>query len=341
MIAVCGVTYLVTGAAGFIGHHVCRALLERGERVAGLDNLSDYYDPRLKEARLRQLSSWPGFSFTKADVATPGAVAELCAAVRPERLIHLAAQTGVRHSLKVPRPFVETNLLGFVEVLEACRKSGVGHLVYASSSSVYGGSARQPFSVRNGVDHPLSLYAATKRANELLAHAHSHAHGLPTTGLRFFSVYGPWGRPDMVMHLFAEAILEGRPIDVFDEGKCLRDFTYVDDVVEGVLLAAAAVPRANPDWNAALGDPSTSAAPYRIYNVGNSSPVELLRMIEVLERHLGRKAVMRLLPAQPGDIPASCADMADMERDLGFKPRTPLEEGIARFVAWFKEYRAT
>lgn len=330
--------YLVTGAAGFIGFHVSRRLLDRGEQVVGLDNVNDYYDVRLKYARLAQLEGQPQFRFVKADLADRTALQQLFATERPEVVIHLAAQAGVRYSLENPHAYVDSNLVGFINILEGCRHHGVRHLAYASSSSVYGANTHMPFSVHDNVDHPVSLYAATKKANELMAHTYSHLYRLPTTGLRFFTVYGPWGRPDMALFLFTRAILAGEPIDVYNHGRMQRDFTYIDDIVEGVVRVADRVAAPNPAWSSAAPDPGTSLAPYRLYNIGNHSPVELLYFIEVLEQCLGRRAEKRLLPIQAGDVPATYADVEDLTRDVGFQPSTSIEEGIARFVAWYREY---
>ena len=329
---------LVTGAAGFIGFHVAKALLGRGDRVVGFDNLNDYYDVSLKEARLAQLRSHGAFSFVKGDLGDSGAVGSLFAGGAFDRVIHLAAQAGVRYSLTNPGAYVQSNLVGFMNVLENCRHAKVAHLAYASSSSVYGLNARQPFSVHDNVDHPVSLYAATKKANELMAHTYSHLYGLPTTGLRFFTVYGPWGRPDMALFKFTKAILAGTPIDVYNHGKMRRDFTYIDDIVQGVVRTADHVAEANPAWNASAPDPGTSPAPYRVYNIGNHTPVELDRFIAIIEDALGKKAVRNNMPMQPGDVPATCADVEDLRRDVGFAPATPLETGIARFLEWYKEY---
>ena len=327
---------LVTGAAGFIGYHLSERLLARGDEVLGLDNLNPYYDPRLKEARLARLVGRPGFRFVRAELADRDAMARVFAEERPEVVVNLAAQAGVRYSLENPHAYVDSNLVGFVNILEGCRHHGVRHLVYASSSSVYGANTRMPFSVHQNVDHPVSLYAASKKANELMAHTYSHLFGLPTTGLRFFTVYGPWGRPDMALFLFTRAILEGRPIDVFNHGRMRRDFTYVDDIVEGVVRAMDRVPTGDPQWSE--DDPGTSAAPYKVYNIGNHEPVELMRMIEVLERALGRTAEKRMLPIQPGDVPATFADVDDLARDVGFAPSTPIEAGIERFVRWYLDF---
>ncbi|HEY0970488.1 MAG TPA: NAD-dependent epimerase [Gemmatimonadales bacterium] len=330
--------YLVTGAAGFIGYHTAERLLARGDQVLGLDNLNAYYDPSLKEARLERLRQREGFSFVKLDLADRGGMERMFADERPEVVIHLAAQAGVRYSLTNPHAYVDSNVVGFTNILEGCRHNGVRHLTYASTSSVYGANTSMPFSVHDNVDHPLTLYAATKKANELMAHTYSHLFGLPTTGLRFFTVYGPWGRPDMALFLFTKAILEGRPIDVFNHGQMMRDFTYVDDIVEGVVRAADRTASPNPEWSGADPDPATSAAPYRLYNIGNHSPVPLLRMIEVLEECLGRKAEKNMLPMQPGDVPATCADVEALMEDVGFRPDTPIETGIERFVEWYREY---
>ncbi|MGO8689533.1 MAG: NAD-dependent epimerase [Thermoguttaceae bacterium] len=331
-------TILVTGAAGFIGFHTARKLLSAGHDVVGVDNLNDYYSVQLKEDRLAQLKGEARFRFQRLDLADCAAAARLFQKERFEAVAHLAAQPGVRYSLDHPQAYVQSNLVGMVNVLEGCRQGGVKHLVFASSSSVYGANAVVPFSVHHNVDHPLSLYAATKKADELLAHASSHLYRLPVTGLRFFTVYGPWGRPDMAVYLFAEAIAAGRPIDVFNQGRMRRDFTYIDDVVEGVVRVLDRVPQPNPRWSADRPDPASSTAPYRIYNIGNHRPVELLRLIELLEECLGRKAVKNLLPMQPGDVPETCADTAELAADVGFQPSTPIEEGIARFVQWYRGY---
>ncbi|AKF06986.1 NAD-dependent epimerase [Sandaracinus amylolyticus] len=333
--------YLVTGAAGFIGFHTSLRLLERGDEVVGLDNVNDYYDPTLKEARLARLEGRPGFRFVRGDIADRELVPALFAKERFDVVINLAAQAGVRYSLVNPHAYVDANVVGFVNILEGCRHHGVKHLAYASSSSVYGANTEMPFSVHQNVDHPLSLYAATKKANELMAHTYSHLYGLPTTGLRFFTVYGPWGRPDMALFLFTKAILEGRPIDVFNHGRMRRDFTYVDDIVEGVVRIADRTAQRNPEWSGARPDPGSSAAPWRVYNIGNHEPVELMKLIEVLEEKLGKKAEKRFLDMQPGDVPATYADVEDLERDVEFKPATTIEVGISRFVDWYREfYRA-
>jgi UDP-glucuronate 4-epimerase len=330
--------YLVTGAAGFIGYHTSERLLSRGDEVVGFDNVNSYYDPRLKEARLELLSRHGGFKFVRADLADRDALDRVFTDERPTVVINLAAQAGVRYSLENPRAYVDSNLVGFMNVLEGCRHHGVEHLVYASSSSVYGANTAMPFSVHDNVDHPLSLYAASKKANELMAHTYSHLYGLPTTGLRFFTVYGPWGRPDMALFLFTRAILEGRPIQVFNHGRMERDFTYVDDIVEGIVRVCDRTATPNPAWSSDEPDPGTSRAPYRIYNIGNRTPVPLLAMIEVLESCLGRSAAKEMLPMQPGDVPATCADVDDLARDVGFAPSTPIEVGVARFVEWYAAF---
>ena len=329
---------LVTGAAGFIGLHVARRLLEQGDRVIGLDNFNEYYDVRLKEARLRLLEAYPGFSFVRAGLEDRAAIESLFTDKQFDTVVNLAAQAGVRYSLQNPHAYIDSNITGFLNILEGCRRNAVKHLVYASSSSVYGANTSVPFSVHHSVDHPVSLYAATKKSNELMAHSYAHLFGLPCTGLRFFTVYGPWGRPDMAYFSFTKAILEGRPIDVFNHGRMQRDFTYIDDIVEGVLRVLEQPPRPDPDWDAAQPDPGCSSAPYRLYNIGNNRPVELGRFIEVLEEHLGKPAFKNLLPMQPGDVPATCADVDDLMRDAGFRPATPIEEGLRRFVAWYREY---
>jgi len=332
--------YLVTGAAGFIGSHTSHRLLARGDEVVGLDNLNDYYDPLLKEARLARLQALPGFSFVKMDLADREGIPALFAKERFDRVIHLGAQAGVRYSLQNPLAYVDSNVVGTANILEGCRHYGVKHLVYASTSSVYGANTAMPFSVHQNVDHPLSFYAATKKATELMAHTYSHLYGLPTTGLRFFTVYGPWGRPDMALFLFTKNILEGKPIDVFNHGQHKRDFTYVADIVEGVVRASDRPPVADATWNSDAPDPASSNAPYRLYNIGNNQPVELMRYIEVLEVCLGRKAEKNFLPLQVGDVPATWADIEALQQDVGYTPATPVEEGIAHFVKWYKEYYA-
>jgi UDP-glucuronate 4-epimerase len=328
----------VTGAAGFIGSHTSRRFLARGDQVVGIDNLNDYYEVSLKEARLSRLTAEPAFRFVRFDIADRDGMATLFERERPDRVVHLAAQAGVRYSLTNPFAYIESNIAGFTSILEGCRRVGVQHLVYASSSSVYGANTRMPFSVHHNVDHPVSLYAATKKANELLAHSYSHLYRVPVTGLRFFTVYGPWGRPDMALFLFTRAILTGKPIDVFNHGEMERDFTYIDDIVEGVVRVTDRIPSVNPSWSGDHPDPASSNAPYRLYNIGNNRPEKLLRMIEVLEGCLGRTAVKNMLPMQAGDVKATAADVDDLMRDVGFSPSTPIEVGIQRFVEWFREY---
>jgi UDP-glucuronate 4-epimerase len=329
---------LVTGAAGFIGMAVALRLLARGDDVIGLDNLNDYYDVSLKESRLKQLSPHANFRFVAMDVADRVGLADLFKAELFDRVVHLAAQAGVRYSLQNPLAYIGSNLVGFANVLEGCRHNQVAHLVYASSSSVYGGNTRMPFSEQDSVDHPASLYAATKKANELMAHAYSHLYRLPTTGLRFFTVYGPWGRPDMAPMLFTKAILEGRRIDVFNQGQMQRDFTYIDDIVEGVVRTVDRIATPDTAYDSAQPDPAISHAPYRIFNIGNSSPVPLLDFIGCIEQALGQTADKRFLPMQPGDVPDTWADVSALRRDVGYAPSTPIEEGVARFVAWYREY---
>lgn len=329
---------LVTGAAGFIGFHTATRLLGRGDEVVGLDNLNDYYDPSLKRARLQRLEAHPGFRFVQMNLEDREAMPPLFAAEKFNRVVHLGAQAGVRYSIENPLAYVDSNLVGTTLVLEGCRHTGVEHLVYASTSSVYGSHTTMPFSPHSNVDHPLSFYAATKKANELMAHTYSTIFGLPTTGLRFFTVYGPWGRPDMALFIFARNILAGKPIDVFNHGHHRRDFTYVDDIVSGVVGALDRPPVANPAWDAANPDPCTSAAPYRVYNIGNHQSVELMRYIELLESSLGRKAIKNMLPLQIGDVPATWADIEDLARDVGYAPKTPVEVGVDRFVRWYLEY---
>ncbi|MEW6246722.1 MAG: NAD-dependent epimerase [Nitrospirota bacterium] len=333
-----GPVILVTGVAGFIGYHVARRLLERGDRVLGLDNVNPYYDVRLKEARLAHLSPFERFGFVKRDLADRNAMRALFTEHPIRRVVHLAAQAGVRYSLVNPHAYTDSNIEGFMNILEGCRHARVEHLVYASSSSVYGGNMHMPFSVHDNVDHPVSLYAASKKANELMAHCYAHLYKIPCTGLRFFTVYGPWGRPDMALFIFTKAILEGRPIEVFNYGRMQRDFTYIDDIVEGVVRALDRPAQPDPAWSGERPDPGTSSAPYRLYNIGNHQPVDLLRFIEVLEQALGKKAEKKLLPMQPGDVPATYADIDDLTRDVGFKPATPIEVGIPRFVQWYREF---
>ena len=328
----------VTGAAGFIGAALAIRLLERGDEVVGIDNLDPYYDVSLKQARLERVKAFAGFRDVRAGIADRTAVAELFARERPDAVVNLAAQAGVRYSMENPHAYVDANLVGFINVLEGCRRHGVGHLVYASSSSVYGANRALPFSVRHNVDHPLSLYAATKKANELMAHSYSHLYGLPATGLRFFTVYGPWGRPDMAPIRFTRNILEGRPIDVFNHGRHRRDFTYIDDVVEGTIRVLDRPASPNENWRGESPDPATSAAPHRVYNIGNNCWVQLERYIEVLEACLGRKAKKNFLPLQPGDMPDTFADVDDLVKDFDYKPDTPIEVGVRRFVDWYKAY---
>jgi len=332
------VRILVTGSAGFIGFHVSKRLLAEGHEVFGVDSLNNYYDPALKQDRLKQIADWQGFRFRKLDLAERQHTADLFRAVRPQRVIHLAAQAGVRYSLTNPHAYVDSNLVAFTNVLEGCRHHAVEHLTYASSSSVYGANTRMPFSVHDSVDHPVSLYAATKKANELMAHCYSHLYGLPTTGLRFFTVYGPWGRPDMALFIFTKAILSGRPIQVFNEGRMKRDFTYIDDIVEGIIRVSARNATPNSRWDGDRPDPGTSKVPYRIYNVGNQQPVDLLRVIEILEDCLGKRAELQLLPMQPGDVPATFADVSDLSGDVGFHPSTLIEDGVRQFVEWYLDY---
>jgi len=329
---------LVTGVAGFIGFHVARYLLERGDTVIGIDNLNTYYEVQLKEARLARLTGHERFHFTRLELADRNGMSDLFARQRPERVVHLAAQAGVRYSLTNPHAYVESNLVGFLNILDGCRHAQVQHFVYASSSSVYGANTKMPFSIHDNVDHPVSLYAASKKANELMAHTYSQLYSMPTTGLRFFTVYGPWGRPDMALFIFTKAILEGKPIQVFNHGNMRRDFTYIDDIVEGVVRVLDTIPQPNPAWSGAAPDPGTSKAPYRLYNIGNNQPVELLHFIAVLEACLERKAEKQLLPLQPGDVPETYADVDDLMRDVGFRPATPITTGIARFVEWYRAY---
>jgi UDP-glucuronate 4-epimerase len=329
---------LVTGAAGFIGFHTAKALLDRGDHVVGVDNLNDYYDVSLKQARLDQLEGRNGFRFVRCELADRAAVEDLFRTEKFECVIHLAAQAGVRYSLTNPHAYVDSNLTGFLNILEGCRHGGVEHLVYASSSSVYGADTSMPFSVHQNVDHPLSLYGATKKANELMAHSYAHLYGLPVTGLRFFTVYGPWGRPDMALFLFTKRILAGEPIDVFNNGEHARDFTYIDDIVEGVVRSADRVAEPNPDWDGAEPDPGTSSAPYRLYNIGNNNPVQLMDFIAAIEKALGKEAEKNFLPLQPGDVPETYADIDALEEAVGYRPKTSIEDGIARFIEWYREY---
>lgn len=329
---------LVTGAAGFIGFHACQRLLREGHSLVGIDNMNDYYSPALKEDRLRLLHGAPGFRFERLDLADESAMKALFHKERFSHVLHLAAQAGVRYSLENPQAYIQSNLVGFGNILEGCRQNAVRHLVYASSSSVYGMNTQMPFSTSQSVDHPVSLYAASKKSNELMAHSYSHLYGLACTGLRFFTVYGPWGRPDMALFIFTRAILEGRPIPVFNKGRMQRDFTYIDDITEGLCRLMPLPPDPNPDWQPAHPDPASSSAPYRLYNIGNNRPVPLLDFIKTLERALGKKAELELLPMQPGDVPATYADIAPLARDVGFAPCTPLERGIQAFVDWYRSY---
>ena len=330
--------FLVTGAAGFIGFFTAKALLERGDEVVGIDSMNAYYDVTLKEARLAELMPYEHFTFIKEDIARKPALDQLFAEHRPGRVIHLAAQAGVRHSLTHPDDYAQSNLMGFLNILEACRHNEVEHLAFASSSSVYGANTKMPFSEHDNVDHPLSLYAASKKANELMAHTYAHLYGIPSTGLRFFTVYGPWGRPDMALFLFTRAILAGEPINVFNHGRMRRDFTYIDDIVEGVVRVLDRPAQSNPDWSGDQPDPGTSSAPYRVYNIGNNSPVELMHLIGTLEQALGKAAIKNFMPIQPGDVPATWANVDDLSADVGFRPETPIEAGVQKFVDWYLEY---
>ena len=329
---------LVTGAAGFIGYHVSRRLLERGDEVVGIDNLNDYYDPTLKEARLALLREFPSFRFERIDIADADSMAKLFETHRPARVVHLAAQAGVRYSLTNPSAYTQSNVTGFLNILEGCRATNVEHLVYASSSSVYGSNTRQPFSEQHNVDHPVSLYAATKKANELMAHTYAHLFGIPCTGLRFFTVYGPWGRPDMALFKFTRGILADEAIPVFNEGRMVRDFTYIDDVVEGVVRVLDHTAAPDPQFNPDDPNPARSRAPYRVFNIGNNNPVQLLEYIAVLESELGKKAKIDFLPIQPGDVPSTMADVTELEAAVGFRPMTTVRQGIAAFVKWYKDY---
>ena len=329
---------LVTGAAGFIGSTLVKKLLDRGDEVIGIDNLNDYYDVNLKKARLALISSHKNFTNVEASIEDREAISEIFKKYKPNRVVNLAAQAGVRYSLENPHTYIESNIVGFVNILEGCRYNEVEHLVFASSSSVYGANTNYPFSIHNNVDHPVSLYAASKKSNELMAHTYSHLFNLPTTGLRFFTVYGPWGRPDMALFLFTKAILAGNSIDVYNYGDHKRDFTYIDDIVEGVIRTLDKIAKPNPDWTGNQPDPGTSNAPWRIYNIGNNNPCTLLRFIEVLEDCLGKKANKNMLPLQAGDVPYTYADTEDLMKDVGYKPDTKIEDGIAKFVDWYKEY---
>jgi UDP-glucuronate 4-epimerase len=329
---------LITGTAGFIGSALAIRLLERGDEVIGIDNLNDYYDVSLKEARLERVKAYDKFTDVRTSIEDRETMGQVFKQHAPQRVVNLAAQAGVRYSLENPHSYVDSNIVGFMNILEGCRHNNIEHLVYASSSSVYGANTKMPFSVHHNVDHPLSMYAATKKANELMAHTYSHLYNLPTTGLRFFTVYGPWGRPDMALFLFTRKILAGEPIDVFNYGKHRRDFTYIDDIVEGVIRTLDRVPQPNPEWSGDHPDAASSTAPYRLYNIGNNQPVELMHYIEVLEKCLGKKAEQNLLPLQPGDVPDTYADTTDLQNDVGYKPDTSVEEGVANFVKWYREY---
>ena len=328
----------VTGAAGFIGYHVAARLLERGEKVLGVDNLNSYYDPTLKEARLARLGHFERFHFVRLDVGDTAGMARLFSERPPVQVVHLAAQAGVRYSLTNPHAYVDSNLRGFLNVLEGCRHGGVEHLVYASSSSVYGANTKQPVSEHHNVEHPISLYAATKKANELMAHTYAALFGIPSTGLRFFTVYGPWGRPDMALFKFTRGMLEGEPIEVYNEGRMIRDVTYIDDIVEGILRVLDRPAAPDPNWNGDDPDPARSFAPHRVFNIGNNRPVELMHYISVLESALGVKATLKMMPMQPGDVPSTSADVSQLEAAVGFRPRTTVEEGVANFVRWYKDY---
>ncbi len=329
---------LVTGTAGFIGFHTAKALLDRGDQVVGIDSLNDYYDVSLKEARLAQLEGRNGFTFVKLDIADRASIEDLFRREGFDRVVHLAAQAGVRYSIDHPYTYLDSNLAGFLNILEGCRHNGVAHLVFASSSSVYGANTDQPFSVHQGADHPVSLYGATKKANEVMAHTYAHLYGLPVTGLRFFTVYGPWGRPDMALFKFTKNILAGEPIDVFNNGDHARDFTYIDDIVEGVVRCVDHTASANPDWSGKAPDPATSAAPYRLYNIGNNNPVRLMDFIAAIETALGREAIKNFLPKQAGDVAETYADIDDLANDIGYRPKVDVDEGIGRFVRWYREY---
>jgi len=329
---------LITGVAGFIGFHLAKRLLDEKKTVLGIDNINDYYDPSLKEARLQILKGYENFIFFKSSLEDSKEIKQIFLDHSPDVVVNLAAQAGVRYSLENPKAYIDSNIVGFFNILEGCKKTKVKHLIFASSSSVYGGNTNMPFSVHDNVDHPISLYAATKKSNELMAHTYSHLFGLPCTGLRFFTVYGPWGRPDMALFKFTKAILEDKPIDVYNYGKMKRDFTYIDDIIEGVVRVMKRIPQPNPNWDSDHPDPSTSFAPYKLYNIGNNNPVELSYFIELIEKNLGKKAKKNLLPLQPGDVIATYADVSDLEKDVGFKPSTPLDVGIANFISWYKDY---
>jgi len=329
---------LLTGSAGFIGFHVSKYLLDRGDEVYSIDNVNDYYDVQLKEDRLAQLTPHDRFHFYREDIADRDVITNIFSEVKPQRVVHLAAQAGVRYSIENPYAYIDANIQGFINILEGCRHNEVEHLVYASSSSVYGANTAMPFSIHQNVDHPLSLYGATKKANELMAHSYSNLYDLPTTGLRFFTVYGPWGRPDMSLFLFTRNIMEGKPIDVFNNGNHQRDFTYIDDITEGVVRTMDKLPTGNDAWTGDDPDPGTSFAPFRIYNIGNHRPVELMYFIEVIEKNIGRESIKNFLPMQAGDVPSTCADVDDLVQDVDYSPDTPIEKGIEQFVAWYKDY---
>jgi UDP-glucuronate 4-epimerase len=329
---------LVTGAAGFIGFHLCEKLIKQDYTVVGLDNINNYYDTNLKISRLKRIEDYHNFKFVKLNIAEREPLSEIFSNEKFDMVVHLAAQAGVRYSLVNPYAYVESNINGFLNILEGCRHNNIKHLVYASSSSIYGANTKMPFSVHHNVDHPVSLYAATKKSNELMAHAYSNLYGIPTTGLRFFTVYGPWGRPDMAYFSFTKAILDGKPIDVFNSGQMKRDFTYIDDIVDGVMRVLLKIPVPNPNWDGANPDPGTSYAPYRLYNIGNNNPVELMHFIKILEQCTGKKANMNMLPMQSGDVTATFADIDDLCKDIGFKPNTPIEKGLKYFVDWYKSY---
>ncbi|MGX5173706.1 NAD-dependent epimerase [Aliikangiella sp. IMCC44653] len=329
---------LVTGAAGFIGSHVTQYLLKRGDSVVGIDNINDYYDPNIKLARLEKLEKFDGFSFVKMDVADKAAMEALFKDNKFDAVVHLAAQAGVRYSLENPHVYMESNIVGFLNILEGVRHNKINHLVYASSSSVYGANTLQPFSEHHNIDHPVSLYAASKKANELMAHSYSHLYGMKTTGLRFFTVYGPWGRPDMALFLFTKGILDGTTIDIFNNGDMIRDFTYIDDIVEGIVRVMDNPPSGNPEWSGDKPDPATSYANYRVFNIGNNAPVKLMDFVEAIENAVGKKAKKNFMPLQAGDVPSTCADVSELESAVGFKPNTPIQTGINRFVEWYREY---
>ncbi|WNO09567.1 NAD-dependent epimerase [Teredinibacter sp. KSP-S5-2] len=330
--------FLVTGAAGFIGYHLSKQLLERGDSVVGIDNLNDYYDPQLKLDRLKQLETQSEFEFHKIDIADRADMEQLFEAHQFDRVVHLAAQAGVRYSLENPHAYINSNIVGFLNILEGCRHHKIKHLSYASSSSVYGANTKQPFSEKDNVDHPVSLYAASKKSNELMAHTYSHLYGLPTTGLRFFTVYGPWGRPDMALFKFTKGILNGTPIDVYNNGDMYRDFTYIDDIVEGVIRVTDQIPEGNAEWSGENPDPSSSKAPYKVFNIGNNAPVKLMEFVEAIENAIGKPAIKNMMPIQPGDVPSTYADASALQQTTNFKPNTPINEGVKQFVDWYKLY---